>query len=191
MQLLNLRTLIYTALTAFVCVGAMGTPAQAQPNGAAANTGEKSSIFPQQLQREARQLIMQLNEIKQKAIAGDKRLQAQRRQLAERVMKLMHEKGFKPEEERKQLVALKKSIQSGTLDKDVRAEKVKEFQTIRAQLVSQQREAIQDESLRQERQALNEATTVAMKKQDPKTEELLNRLAEINQKLQKLRQTSQ
>lgn len=190
MQRLTPRTLIHTALAVVISVGVMSAPALAQSDKPAASMGKGADSSPVGLQIEARKISMQLNKIEKEAIASNKNLQKRRQQFADHVTQAMEKDGYNPKDDTKQLVALRETITSGKLSKDDRAKKIQEFQTIRARLAKHERKVLQSKALREESRKLGQATMMAMKKQDPKTDHLLQRLTEINQKLQAMRQAA-
>lgn len=190
MQPLNSRTLIHAALVALISLGAVSTPALAGPADKPAANAEAKDSSPMGLQIEARRIATELNKIEKKTIASNKSLQAKRKQFAEHVTQAMEKTGYNPKDDTKQLVALRDSIMGGKLSKDERAKKIQEFQTIRARLATHERKALQSKALREESRKLGQAMMMAMKKQDPKTDKLLQRLSEINQKLQAMRQAA-
>jgi len=191
MQSLMIRTLLYAASAALVAVGIASAPAMAQPNQMPAKMEKQSGSSPLKLQMEARKISRQLDEIEKKTIQSNPDLQKQRKQLTDHMVKVMKEKGYSPEADRQKLIDLKKSILSGKLKKDERKAKVQKFRTIRSRLQKAQSEAMKDKSLRQESQKLGKSTLVAMKKQNPQTEDLLKRFNEVKQKLRALYQAQQ
>lgn len=188
MQSLKPRTLIHSLFAAVLCVGAISAPALAQPNQMPMEKAGKAAPSPQKLQAEARSLSKRLGDIERKTIAGDAELQAQQQRFSEHLMAFMQKKGYTPEADRKQLISIRGKLLGGQLKKDERTAQMKQFQTIRARLQKAQTEAMKDKALRQEGQKIRQATMVAMKKHDPQTEALMQRLGKIRQELMSLYQ---
>ena len=185
------RTLLYPLFAALLALGAVSQPALAQPDQKATKAQKQVAAEFQQLQLENQKIRMQLGEIEQKAIAGDKKLQAERQQFSQHLMKAMQMIGYDPEGDSKQLDQIRQNIASGKLSQEERAAQIQKFQAIRARLMQGQMAVMQDKTLQEQNRKLSEATLAAMKKQDPRTDALLKRLKQINQQMRRLIEAAQ
>jgi hypothetical protein len=186
------RTLLYPVFAALLALVAVSQPALAQTDQKPTKAQEQAAAKFQQLQIEDQKVRMQLGQIEQKAIAGDKKLQAQRQQFEQHLMQAMQTIGYDPEGDSKQLDQIKQDIDSGKLSDEEKSAEIQKFQSIRAHLMQGQMAVMQeDKSLQEENHKLSEATIAAMKKQDPHTDALLKRLKQINQELQRLYEAAQ
>jgi hypothetical protein len=186
------RTLLYPVFAALLAFGAVSQQALAQPDQKPTKEQEQAAAKFQQLQIEDQKVRIQLGQIEQKAIAGDKKLQTERQQFSQHLMQAMQTIGYDPEGDSKQLDQIKQSIDSGKLSQQERAAQIQKFQAIRARLMQGQMTVMQeDKTLQEENRKLNETTIAAMKKQDPHTDALLKRLKEINQQLQRMYEAAQ
>ena len=183
----NPRTLLCAACAA---VFALATPAMAQPGQKAAAAQQATQAKVQQIQTEMQKLGMQLAAIERKAIATDTHLQAKRDHFSAHMVKVMKTLGYDPEGDSKQLAEIKHKVLGGKLKQDERVAQIKKFRSIRAHLMQGQMAAMQDKSLLKESQQLNEATMVAMKKQDPQAEAMMKRFDALGTKLRSLLRSS-
>lgn len=186
------RTLLYSVFAALFALGAVSQPAMAQAAQKPTKEQKQEIAKFQQLQMENQKIRIQLGQIEQKAIAGDKKLQAERQQFSQHVVKAMQTIGYDPVGDSKKLAQIRQNVASGKLSQQERAAQIRKFQSIRIHLMQGQMAVIQqDKSLQQENRKLNEATIAAMKKQDPHTDALLKRLKQINEQLRRMVQAAQ
>lgn len=184
MQGFRPRTLLHAACAALVVAAAAGYPAPVRAAGAQAQS-------PQALQEEAQKVSMQLGEIARKAIAGDKKLQAEGQAYSQHMIEAMKTIGYTPVADGKRMTELGKEINSGKLSQEERAAKIQEFQGLRIRMMQAQAAVMQDKALSKERMKLNQDTVAAMKKVDPNTEALMQRMKQISQQLQGMYRQSQ
>lgn len=177
----NPRTLLCAVCAA---VFALATPAMAAQSGQKAEAAQQAAQAEvQKIQIEMRKLGMELASIERKAIATDTQLQAKRKQFSDHVVKAMKTLGYDPEGDTKKLAEIKKKVLSGKLKQDERVAEIKKFRSIRARLMQGQMAAMQDKGLQKESQQLNKATMLAMKKQNPHTEDMIKRFNALGAKL--------
>ena len=180
----NPRTLLYPVVAALLALGTLGQPMPARAAGDQQKT-------PQALQQEAQQISGQLGEIARKAIAGDKNLQAEGQHYSEHLIKAMETIGYDPKADGKKMAAIQKELSGGNLSQEDRTAKIKEFQGLRMRMMQAQMAVMQDKELLKERQKLNQDTMAAMKKLDPNTEKLMQRLNTIGKELRRMAQAAQ
>ena len=186
MQTSSFRSLLYPLCAA---IFALATPAMAQPAGKPA-AAQPSAAAVHKLQAQAQAIGMQLGAIERKAIAGSTKLQAQRKKFSEHMVKVMKTLGYDPEGDSKRLAEIKGKVLSGKLKADEREAQIREFRRIRMHLMQGQMAAMQDKGLMRESKQLNAATMLAMKKQDPHTEDLIKQFDAIRAKLRSMSQSS-
>jgi len=189
------RTLMYSAFAALLFAGGMAAPAFAQPAGedkpVSKHASEQPAASPAELGAEARKIALQLNAIERKALKEDADLHAKSLHLSKHMAEVLKSKGFFPEADRLELMALKKSIDSGKLSKDERKAKIHEFRGVQARILKGRQVAMQDKDLQKESREYGQATMLAMQKQDPQTRVLLQRLASIRQQLTEMHRQQQ
>lgn len=182
MQTSSFRSLLYPLCAA---IFALATPAMAQPAGKPA-AAQPSAAAVHQLQAKAQKIGTELGAIERKAIAGSPKLQAKRQKFSAHMLKVMKTLGYDPEGDSKRLAAIKGKVLSGKLKADEREAQIKEFRRIRMHMMQGQVAAMQDKGLMKESKQLNAATMLAMKKQDPHTEDLIKQFNAIRAKLRHL-----
>ncbi len=182
----TIRTLIYSAFAAVICIAAVGTPALAKSDAAPKATASQAANTPGQLLAEARKITLQLNKIEKQALKNDKSLQAKSKHLAEHFKQVLNKNGYFPAADRMELISLKKEIEGGKLSKEKRKEKIADFRRVRARMMEGQKKAMQDKGLQKESKEFSKAAVQSMQKQDPRTEELMHRLATIRVQFRKL-----
>lgn len=181
-----IRTLIYSTFAAVLCLTAASAPALAKSDSSPAVTIKQINAKAEKLVAQGRKINMQLAIIARETMRGDKDLQAKGKHLGQHMKQVMNDKGYHPEADRKELISLKKEIESGKLSKKEREDKIAEFRGVRARVIKGQQEAMQDKSLRKEIQEFVQARLQAMEKKDPKTKQLLQQLSSIKMQLRKL-----
>jgi hypothetical protein len=182
----TIRTLIYSAFAAILCITAVSLPALAESDGAQKADAGQTAATPDQLLAEGRKIATQLNNIEQEALKNNADLRAKGKHLAEHMSKVLKSMGYFPEADRLELVSLKKSIESGKLSNEERQAKIQEFRGVKARMIKGRQEAMQDKDLQKETQEFSLAVMQAMQKQDPHTKDMLQRLAVIRMQLRKL-----
>ena len=183
----TIRTLTYSAFAALLFVGAMATPALAQPGDTGkATTSQQEAESPAKLRADARKIALQLNKIEHATLKADKDLHAKSEHLSKHMAEVMKSKGFFPDADRLELMSLKKKIESGKLSKEDRKAKIHEFRGVQARLLKGRQVAMQDKDLLKESREFGKATMLAMQKHDPQTKELLQRLDTIRQQLRQM-----
>lgn len=186
MQARPTRTLLYPLCAAIL---ALASPAMAQPAHKPA-AAQPSAAEMHKMQAKMQQLGTQLSAIERKAIANSPKLQAQRRHFSAHVLKVMKTLGYDPAGDSKKLAAIKRKVLSGKLKASERQAQIKKFRSIRMHMLRGQVAAMQDKGLQKENKQLNEATMLAMKKQDPHTEDLIKQFNALSAKFRRMRQAS-
>ena len=196
MQTRSFRSLLYPLCAAIFALAtpamaqSAGKPAAAQPSAAEMQKMQAQMQKMQKMQEQMQKLGMQLAAIERKTIAGSPELQAQRQKFSAHVMKAMKTLGYDPEGDTKRLNEIKHKVLSGKLKAGEREAQIKKFRSIRMHLLQGQAAAMQDKGLQQESKKLNEATMLAMKKQDPHTDALIKQFNAIGAKLRGMRQAA-
>jgi len=142
----------------------------------------------QQKQTEIQQLNQQLAQIQQATIEANPELADQRDELIANVDEKMIEAGHDPEASRQKIGDLHEQLQGGELTTDESQSVSAEIRQHQTQLQQAQRQAMQDEAIQTEVQALNENLVEAMAERNPQTEQLIAQLQSAQQEYQALMQ---
>lgn len=187
-----MQSRLYRSLLCAACAAifAMATPAMAQPGQNASATQQASQAEVQKIQTEMRKLGTELAAIERKVVTTDTQLQAKRKHFSAHIVKAMNTLGYDPEGDSKRLAEIKKKVLSGKLNQDEREAQIKKFRSIRENLIRGQMAAMQDKSLQKERQQLNEATMLAMKKENPHTGDMIKRFNALGARLRHIMQAA-
>lgn len=178
-----------TRLAALSLVSALliAGPVNAQSGQPAPGAQQSKGSSMKELQTQARDLAKKLGQIREEAVQSDDALKARHEDFRKQLTAAMKEKGYTPEKDYQRMVEIRKEIQSADLDKEQRMELVKEFQKKQVELQQAQREAMQDEDLKEKRESLSQATVAAMKDRNPETENLMAEFDQVRQQLQQQR----
>ncbi|ADJ27083.1 hypothetical protein [Nitrosococcus watsonii] len=155
-----------------------------------AQSGEAPSLTPEQmqefhkLQQKMRTVGQQLDEIRQETLKTTPELQEQQEEYQSLLFKTMKEQGSDPDPALARMREIEGQVQNEDLPEDERKQFIMEYQQKDAQLQQASRDAMQDEKVRKMAESLSQDTVAAMRKQDPKTEELLQEMEQLREEMQ-------
>jgi len=154
-----------------------GTPPEATGQGQPGGTAQREGIQQmQQARRELQKTNQELAAIREKTLENNPELAKRRDELSALVQETMSEQGHDPDAQIERLEELRKKMQSGDVEASERREILQEAQSQQQQLQQAQQAALQDEEVQQAREAFGEDLIAAMKEEDPRTEELIQKL---------------
>lgn len=173
-------------VTALVVVAGLGLSAVAIGQGSK-TPAQPSAAQKQKLQsivKEYREVAGKLGKIRQDTFDANPKLAKQRDDFQSLVKKRMADNGYDPEDKADHLKDLRDKLQSKDASKAERQQAAAEFRKERQALQQAQRKALKDPKVRKAGKKLRQDTLVAMKAQDEKTQDLLDRLKDLRQQLQ-------
>lgn len=138
----------------------------------------------QKLVQKYRETSQQLRRIRDEAVATNPELEEQSRTYQERIEQAMSDGGYDVDAGQEKLRKMGERYKNEDLSQEERQKLAGEFKAEREKMQQARQQAKQKEEIRVSGQALQESIIVAMKEQDPQTEELLQRLRKLRQKLQ-------
>lgn len=142
-----------------------------------------------EIQAKAQQLQAELIEIQRQALDENPELRDQGEALENLITEIMVANGANPEEDTQRLIELQREAQEPGVDDTQRQGMAMEFQEIQQNLIMARERAAADEKVQAEQLEFQTAMLEAMQRQDPRTEQLLAEMREIQ--LQQQRQIQQ
>lgn len=142
-------------------------------------TDDGAAQDPLQSMQKAQQVQSELIEIQRLALEENPDLQKKGEELEGLIIERMKEHGSDPEQDLERLQQLQQQAQSPDVDETERQQMAQEFQQIQTELIRARQEAIQDDEVQQEQQQFQTAMLEAMQETNPRTEELLAEMREI------------
>lgn len=142
-----------------------------------------------QVQAKAQQLQSELIEIQRQALDENPELRDQGEALENLITEIMVANGANPEEDTQRLIELQRKAQEPGVDDTQRQDMAMEFQQIQQNLIMARERAAADEKVQAEQLEFQTAMLEAMQRQDPRTEQLLAEMRDIQ--LQQQRQIQQ
>jgi hypothetical protein len=167
-------------------LAALALPAQGEEAAPSGGLTPAQLQELQQLQQEMQTLGQQLDAIQQAALQANPELQNQQEQYRKKLTNAMQEQGADPEPVLERMGDIQEQLQDEELDKEKRQQLINTYREKDMRLQRARQEAMQNEEVRKAAEDLSEATLTAMREQDPKTEELLQELEQLQQRMQKL-----
>jgi hypothetical protein len=175
--------LLPAAVAALTCTlisyGVNAQPAN-QPGGA-------QQTMP--AQQRAQEVQGELIEIQRNTLEENPELREQGEKLEQLITDTMKEKGANPEEDLQRLQELQQKAQDPNIEQQQREQMAQEFQQIQQELIMARQQAAQDEEVQAEQEQFQTAMLEAMQEQNPRTDELLEEMREIQ--VQQQRQLEQ
>lgn len=168
------------ALVAGLILSALSCAGFAQP---------ESSAEAVSGQQKAQQVQSQLMEIQRNTLEENPELRDQGEALEALITATMEEQGATPEEDTQRLQELQQQAQDPDMDDAKRQEMAAEFQQLQHDLIRARQRAAEDEKVQAEQAEFQTAMLEAMQEQDPRTDELLAEMREIQ--LEQQRQLQQ
>lgn len=181
-------TSIRTRATALVAGALLALPALAQ--GPAGTAQPSPATGPQaearQLMMEYREVAGKLREIQQSAIESNPELAERHEAYQAMLNEAMVENGASPEATRAELKEIRDKVSNGEVEPGEQQALRNEFRSKRQELAQARQEAMSMPEVQEAGQSLRTATIAAMKDHDPKTEQLISRMENIQQQMQQL-----
>lgn len=154
-------------------------PVQAASAANGANISGDAQALIQKYQKKSRKL----QKIHKKTLQNNPELKQQQEAYRDMVQAAIEDQGYDMSSGREKLQKLSKKLQAGDLPKSKRKELMQKFQSQRRQMSQARRKAMQQPEIQKAREDLKQATLAAMKEQNPKTDELISSLRNIQGKL--------
>jgi hypothetical protein len=130
-------------------------------------------------QQRAEQVQSELIEIQRNTLEENPELREQAEELENLITETMKEHGANPEEDLQRLQELQQQAQNPDVDQAQREQMAREFQEIQRELIMARQQAAQDQEVQTEQEQFQTAMLEAMQEQNPRTEELLAEMREI------------
>lgn len=165
-----------TVLAALLIAGSGNVLAQGQGMGQQQGQGGGAA---QEAQKKVMELGQKLNQIEQKAIEANPELQKQREEFQDLLMETMKEQGAEPQKRIDRLEEIQPELSDAQGNE--RRELMQEFREEQQSLMKAQRQAMEQDEVKQARQELQENTFNAMKEEDPETEQIIEDLRSAQQ----------
>jgi hypothetical protein len=150
--------------------------AHAAPGGMAPGAGGANSAA------QAQALQQELMQIQNATLEANPALVDQQEQLGALVRETMRENGHTPEADLEKMSEIRDTLEAGNVGEAERETLVTEFQELRAEFVGARQQAAADPQVQQEQQAFQEALLTAMREQDPRTDQLVQQMAQLQQR---------
>ena len=179
--------LFFTLFAAFITVA----PLHAQPQGAAPyQAGESPTQKEQQEFQQARDEYMaaqqRLEQIQRDTLQARPELQKQEQAFNDLLVKEMKNKGHSPKQDQAAIEKLQKQLQDTKVSDTEREALMNKFQERIMAYRNAQMEAMQNQDVQKAQDELLDAIVTAMKKHDPQTEQLIERMTQTRQQLMKM-----
>ncbi|KAB7627808.1 hypothetical protein [Alkalilimnicola sp. S0819] len=187
------------ASTLILALALIAAPALAQQGGQAPQPGAaqqqqqpdpREQEFMQARQR-LQQLQQELGQIQRQAVEGSEVLLQQQEELQKLIADTMEENGFDARARWDELNAMVEELQSGELAEEAQQEMVQEFRSKQQAFQQAQQQALSTEAVQQAARDFQQDTLEAMKKLDPKTDQLIADIREQQQTMQRIFQSIQ
>lgn len=164
-----------------------GGPGKSGPAQGGKGMGSQQQKELQDAQKKVRDLSQQIGDIQKKAMEANPELQKQREDLRSLLKEKMEAKGHTPDQNIDRMKEIRKQLsESKDLPKSERQKLMQEFQNTARTFRQAQKEAMQDPEVQKARQAFQDDLMAAMKKEDPKVEQLIQDLRQARQEFQSL-----
>lgn len=148
---------------------------------AAADNGQGQA---QQMMKSYRQDAQQLKQIHDKTIKNNPQLAKEQDQFQETVQEAIKEQGYDVEAGQQRMQKMAKKLQSGDLSDQQRKQVMQKFQSERQKMVKARNAAMSQPEVQKQGEKLQQDTIAAMKKQNPKTTQLISEMKDVRGKLQ-------
>lgn len=148
---------------------------------AADSSGQGNS---QQLMKTYRSDAKQLKQIHDKAVQNNPQLAKEQQQFQNQVKSAIKDQGYDINDGQQRMQSMAKKLQSGDLSDKQRKQVMQKFQAERQKMVKARNAALQKPEVQKAGQKLENDTIAAMKKQNPKTPQLISEMKNVRGKLQ-------
>ena len=134
-------------------------------------------------QSRMRELQQKLETVQQKAVNGDSDLQKQRQDLQNLLVETMKKQGFDPMESMNRMKQLRQKMEGKDLSAQDKRVVATKYQAEQRQFMEARKKALSDEKVDKARESYKDNLLAAMKKVEPKTDDMLKELAQVEAKL--------
>ncbi|AWN14702.1 hypothetical protein [Salinisphaera sp. LB1] len=162
--------------------------AVAADNGGQSNSSQNNT---QQLMKTYRSDAKQLKQIHDKTIKNNPQLAKEQQQFQQQVKGAIKKQGYDIKSGQKRMQSMAKKLQSGKLNDKQRKQVMQNFQNERQKMVKARNAALSQPAIKKSGQKLENDTIAAMKKQNPKTPQLISEMKSVRGKLQQQQQQQQ
>ena len=136
-----------------------------------------------QAQTRMRELQQKLQVIQQEAVKADSDLQKERQDLQNMLVDTMKKQGFDPMKSMNRMQQLRQKMQGKDLSTKDKRELATKYRAEQQQFVAARKKAFGDKKVDKARESYKNKLLAAMKKVEPKTDDMLKELAQIEAKL--------
>ncbi len=166
---------------------AAGGPGQGGGKGQGMTSEQKKEL--RDAQKKVQDLNQQIGEIQKKAMNANPGLQEKRDDLRSLLKDKMEAKGHTPGEDISRMKEIRKKLsEEKEIPKAERQKLMQEFQQTARTFQQAQKEAMKDPEVQEARQQFQDDLLAAMKKEEPKVEQLIEDLKQARKEFQKLLQ---
>lgn len=138
----------------------------------------------QQLMKTYRSDAKQLKKIHDQAVKNNPQLAKEQKQFQDQVKSAIKDEGYDVSDGQKRMQSMAKKLQSGDMSDKQRKQTMQKFQNERQKMVKARNAALSKPEVKKSGQKLEQDTISAMKKQDPKTTQLISEMKNTRDKLQ-------
>ena len=188
---LRLGALVVAMAAAMGAAQAQQSPrAEQGPAGDAAIDSSPEAQQARALLLEMSQIQERLTEIQRSALESQHELRQQAQQFQDVMVGAMREQGFDPMRSLDHIALIESQLQNKNLNEQEQAGLIAEIQEEQRLLMEAEQTALANPKVQQARQQFLDNLLVAMQKQDPATDQLMNQLAEKNERLTEILATA-
>lgn len=154
-------------------------------------TPEQSQKLQQfkQLQQDMQQLQQQLDDIQKATLEANPELAQQQQDIEKMVMEQLRASGNDPEQKVKEIKSLQAKIKNEGLPVEQRKSYYQDYRQKVMDFQKAQQKVMQNEDVQSAMKDLNKAMLVAMKEQNPKTEDLLSDIKKKQEAMMEIRRS--
>jgi hypothetical protein len=170
---------------AALLVPAMAAAAPANPpaqggGGPAMGAGGTQTPAPGPAAR-AQAIQQQLMQIRAETLEANPDLAERQEALGDLVRETMREAGHTPEADLAKMGEIRETLQDGDVAGEERETLIQEFNDLRAGFMGARQQAMASDEVQAQGQAFQESLMAAMVEQDPRTEQLMQRMSQLQQ----------
>ena len=182
-----MKKLIQTTLTAAFAAAsllplqALAAEAGGAQAGAQVDAEQQAKI--KSIAQEYKQVAGELAEIREATYAANPELAEQRDVFQQKVQKHMADQGVDPDASVASMKGIAKQLKSGEADEAQQKELMQKFQSQRQELAQARQQAMAEPEVKKAGKQLRQDTIAAMKAQNDKTGQLLDRLKSLSKEL--------
>lgn len=161
--------------------GPVQAPAQ-QGQGPAAGSQQD----PRALLQEMEKIQQDLLQIQEAALEANPDLRKEAEALQDTLLEAMRAEGFDPMQSLNRMEKLERELQSGAADAEKRPDLIAELRREQRQLMQAEQAALERENVRKAREQFMDNLMAAMRKENPRTDDLMASLKDKNAQLQEI-----